>query len=114
MLRLSCFSLSFSPSSRNFDATSRVTALTQSRVRPWSTKLLARLEEGSGVRIEGRLKGFFLGCREETESVKQVSSGMVINTYRRVQPSLSTKDFSLFKHFVSIFLIPEASKASSP
>lgn len=62
MLRLSAFSRFLSPSSLSLPATSRVTALTQSSVRPCSTKLLARREDGSGVNIEGSVNGFLLGC----------------------------------------------------
>ena len=61
MLRLSAFSRIRSPSSLSLPATSRVTARTTSSVRPCRTRLCARLDEGSGVRIDGNEKGFFFG-----------------------------------------------------
>jgi hypothetical protein len=59
IFRLSAFSLILTPASRSVLAVSRVTARTTSSVRPWRTRLLASEDDGSGVRSDGALKGFF-------------------------------------------------------
>jgi hypothetical protein len=60
--RLSAFSRRFSPSSFSLPASSLVTARVTSSVRPCNTRLRAKVEDGSGVNIDGRVNGFFFGC----------------------------------------------------
>lgn len=62
VFRLSPACLARSPSSFMTPACSLVTALVTSKVLPWMTSLLARLDDGSTVRTDGRANGFLLGA----------------------------------------------------
>lgn len=93
-------------------ASSLVTARVTSRVRPCRTSDCASDDEGSGVSIDGKVKGFFIGTFNDGGIISGcVEEGKSELTY--VNPGLPAQQLALVNCLVRIFFVPEAGKSSA-
>jgi len=97
--RLSAFSRFLSPSSLSFVASFLVTARTTSNVLPCRTRLCARLDEGSGVNIEGSLNGLGFTYSRRISITDAICGAM--DPTVEVGPVVSRRKRSLFSTALS-------------